>query len=177
MTFLGGADAGQGDAASNYNYFQYHVLYTDANGNPISAYVDRDNATNNTGFTFSTITDDGVTFTDRSSVQHTVLGDATLRITGERKDGSFPTGSITVTFGTVVPPPPPSDVEFAPTLSAFASGVITIDTATGGVDPAFLERVPRQVPATYRATFIWRGVNTKREVIYQGGLPVYKGQT
>jgi hypothetical protein len=176
LVFVGGPDAAQDDSAANYNYFNYYLEYVNAEGNVITAHLDRDNATNNTGFTFSTITTGGVTFTDRSSVQHTVLGEATLRIVGERKDGTGPKGEITVTFGEEVGPPGATDVEFTPTITGFMAGKITVDTTTGGIDPAFIERVSRSVPATYRVRFVWKDSRNGREVVYVDGIPIYKGQ-
>lgn len=180
FTFLGGADTSEevNDSNTNYNFFDYYVSYSTAENPEVSAeaFLDHDSATNNTGFAFSGITDEGVTFVDRSSVQHTVRGEMTLILRGRRKDGSTVTDTISVTVGTpVLPPVSTSDIEFTPTMEAEADGVITINTATGGIGEA-VERVPVLIPVTYRTEWYWRDSRNLREVIFVGATPVYRGQ-
>ena len=171
VVFVGGADTGAGDSADNYTFFDYYLATADLG----EIFLDHDRSTSNTGFTFSTITADGVTFTDRSGVQRTVLGEATLRIKGIRNDGSVPTGEVTVTFGDVTEDPPPTGVDIEIAIVSTLRGPVNIDTSTGGVDPQYVKRVKRRVPASFKDEWYFEDERNDREVVFVNGTPVYRG--
>lgn len=176
VTLLGTADTDVGDSVSNYDAFNYYIEGV-GDGTLAKTLVERDVAGSNNGVSF-TASSSGVAFTDRNGVAYSEpAGDYILTVEGERKDGTRPAASVTVTFGIDdPPPPPPTDIQFAPIVTATMRGVIDIDTTTGGVAEP-IERVSRKIPVQYRVEWYWRGTQTLREVEFVGGTPVYKGQS
>jgi hypothetical protein len=174
VVFVGGADTAAGDSDTNYNYYNYYIQSVTP-GVLGKTHLDRDSVTNNNGFTF-TPTSSGVIFVDRSGTTRNVPpGEYKLIIEGERKDGTRPSGEITVTFGTIeAPPPPPTNIQFEPKIPAIIEGRIKVNTSIGGVPRNLVQTVRRRVPASWREETYLRRKDTKTEVVDLGDIIVDK---
>lgn len=160
VTFVGGANSGAGDSNSYYTFFDYFVAFPDEvqPGGSVGSgriHLDHDQVGNNTGFTFSTITNDGVTFTRRGgSSPETHVGRAELIIVGTRNDGTFPEHKIEVTFGVVEEPVPATEIGFRADVTATLSATPKLDTSQGGIPKAQVKQVFTRVPTAFK----WRSV-------------------
>ena len=181
VLFKGSADEAAGDSDDKYSWFDYYVIYprptvSDPDATA-TAFLDHDSPVSNTGFTF-TVTTAGTVVTDRSSVQHTILGPATLQVRGTRNDGTFPTAEVDVIFGEPTEAPEATEIEFSADITATMTGAIEIDTATGGIDTIQVERVSRLEPTGYKTVWYFRDKRPPhREVQWVNGVPVHKRST
>lgn len=181
VVFVGSADEAAGDTDADYSFFDYYVSYPDPTNasSTKTAFVDHDQATANTGFTFSNVTAAGAVFTDRSGVQHTVLGEANLKVVGILKSGTTtaPTKSINVVFGDVETPPTATDLRFEPVIQAVMTGSPDIDSTIAGIPASEVGRRSRKVPATFRTEWFYVDVRNGREVVLlETGDFVYRDQ-
>lgn len=164
LLFKGSADTASGDLDTNYDWYDYHVVFPDEvqpNGETGTGriWLDHDSPTNNTGFTFTTISSSGVTFTRRGgSAPETHLGRAQLVVVGQRKNSStWPEAQVEVTFGDTTPPAPPppaTNIAIQVDTNFEVRAVPKLKTAVGGIPKAQVTQIPVQIPLGTRTVWI-----------------------